>query len=437
MAPRPLSVLSLCSGVGMLDLGLHAAFAARTVCYVEREAFAASQLVALMESGLLDAAPVWSDLATFDARAWRGRVDCIIAGLPCQPYSAAGKREGNDDRRSWGEGDGPIPHFLRIVDESRPAVVWLENVTAWVMGGFFRPVGEELCRLGYELEKPLLLAASDVGASHQRERVFIMAHDASRGLGILRGALEQGRGRHAHGGDAQLGDGHGEIGRERDREPGHFAAAAGARHERELEDAARHGGDRPHGEGGRGRGVRGTGGAMGYAGHGREGAGERWAGWGQPAQRPITAGDELAQPDGEGSQGGGRDDGTEGRQEPHGHAGLAGGALADDERGGREDLAGLAPQRREPDFGLCGGSLFAPGPLDARWARIIADHPHLAPATEPGVRGLAHGFAWLVDESRRHQLRAIGNGAVPLCFAVAVRTLARRAVERARLKRAA
>lgn len=289
----------------MLDLGLHAAFAARTVCYVEREAFAASQLVALMESGLLDAAPVWSDLATFDARAWRGRVDCIIAGLPCQPYSAAGKREGNDDRRSWGEGDGPIPHFLRIVDESRPAVVWLENVTAWVMGGFFRPVGEELCRLGYELEKPLLLAASDVGASHQRERVFIMAHDASRGLGILRGALEQGRGRHAHGGDAQLGDGHGEIGRERDREPGHFAAAAGARHERELEDAARHGGDRPHGEGGRGRGVRGTGGAMGYAGHGREGAGERWAGWGQPAQRPITAGDELAQPDGEGSQGGG------------------------------------------------------------------------------------------------------------------------------------
>jgi site-specific DNA-cytosine methylase len=100
-------------------------------------------------------------------------------------------------------------------------------------------------------------------------------------------------------------------------------------------------------------------------------------------------------------KGGGRDDTEEGRKEPHGHAGLA------------------------------GGSLFAPGPLDPRWPRIVADYPHLAPATEPGVRGVADGFAWLVDESRRHQLRAIGNGAVPLCFAVAARTLARRAVERA------
>lgn len=70
--------------------------------------------------------------------------------------------------------------------------------------------------------------------------------------------------------------------------------------------------------------------------------------------------------------------------------------------------------------------IFAPGPLDARWTGIITDSPHLAPALEPGVRVLAHGFAWVVDESRRHQLRAIGNGGVPLCSAVAFGILARR-----------
>lgn len=179
-------VLSLCSGVGMHDVGLGAVFDARTVCYVEREAFSASQLAALMEAGCLDAAPVWSDLATFDARPWRGVVDCVVAGLPCQPYSVAGKQLGNTDKRAIGDGDGPIVHFLRIVRECRPAVVFLENVPAWVVGGWFRPVGEQLCELGYELEAPLFLGADDVGASHQRERVWLMAYEPSRGQRVLR-----------------------------------------------------------------------------------------------------------------------------------------------------------------------------------------------------------------------------------------------------------
>lgn len=175
VAIRPMRVLSLCSGVGMHDLGIGAAFDARTVCYVEREAFAAAQLVALFRAECLDEAPVWSDLATFDGQPWRGIVDCIVAGLPCQPYSAAGKRRGNDDHRAIGDGDGPIAHFLRVVSECQPAVVFLENVPGWVTRGWFRPVGEELCRLGYEIEEPLFLAAEDVGASHRRERVWIMA----------------------------------------------------------------------------------------------------------------------------------------------------------------------------------------------------------------------------------------------------------------------
>ncbi len=173
-------------------------FATRTVCYVEREAFAASQLVALMAAQCLDAAPVWSDLATFDARPWRGIVDCVVAGLPCQPYSVAGKRRGNDDERARGTDEsGPIVHATRIIAECEPAVVLLENVPDWVRNRrqWFRPFGEELCRLGYEIEDPLFLAASDVGASHRRERVWIMAYEPGRGQRVLRESSRLGWGR--------------------------------------------------------------------------------------------------------------------------------------------------------------------------------------------------------------------------------------------------
>ena len=71
--------------------------------------------------------------------------------------------------------------------------------------------------------------------------------------------------------------------------------------------------------------------------------------------------------------------------------------------------------------------LFAPGPADPRWAGIIAGWPWLAPATESGVRMLVDGPALLVDESRSHQLRQVGNGVVPLQAAAAFVLLVRRA----------
>lgn len=80
----PFNVLSLCSGVGGLDLGLHLAVpAARTVCYIEREAYCCEILVERMEEGGLAEAPVWSNLRTFDGKPWRGVVDCVTAGYPC------------------------------------------------------------------------------------------------------------------------------------------------------------------------------------------------------------------------------------------------------------------------------------------------------------------------------------------------------------------
>ena len=193
MANTEITVGSLCAGVGMFDLGIRAGLEylgrkSRTVFYCEREAYAANQLVTLMESECLDAAPVWSDLTTFDGKPFYGLVDIIIAGLPCQPYSVAGKQQGNQDSRSFGDGDGPIPHALRIIDEVRPALVYFENVPAWVAARqqWFKPVGERLCDMGYALQDVFFVTASSVGASHKRERAFILAIHQSRGFGILR-----------------------------------------------------------------------------------------------------------------------------------------------------------------------------------------------------------------------------------------------------------
>lgn len=175
MAVCSFNIISLCAGVGGLDLGLRIAVPnARTVCFVEREAFACANLVAQMEGGALDHAPVWSDLFTFDGRPWRGVVDCLIAGLPCQPYSVAGKRLGHDDERAlW-------PEFIRIIEECQPAVVFLENVAAFVQ--YFKPVGDRLSALGYRIEAGIF-SASEVGAPHRRERFFALAYraDSRRG----------------------------------------------------------------------------------------------------------------------------------------------------------------------------------------------------------------------------------------------------------------
>ena len=76
VAVPPINMLSICTGGAGLDLGIELALpGARSVCLVEREAFAVAHLVAAMQQGLLDEAPVWSDARTFDGRAWRGAVD--------------------------------------------------------------------------------------------------------------------------------------------------------------------------------------------------------------------------------------------------------------------------------------------------------------------------------------------------------------------------
>lgn len=353
--------LSLCSGVGMLDTGLRIAGDFRTVCYIEREAFAASQLATLMAARCLDDAPIWADLATFDGKPWRGKVDCIIGGLPCQPYSVAGKKIGNDDARSWGDGDGPIPNAIRIISEIRPTLVFFENVPAWVTGGYFAPVAEALSAMGYRVQKPLLLAAEDVGASHKRERCYVMAYR------------------------------HSELWRtdSRESEPeSNWRHDTGGRGD-ELADA-RHQSARAH---------------------------QYLAG--QKCETPTNdcIGRENV------------DHPADLRREWHASAGREtrrwakyrgiGMAYTD----GRRRRLQSDHQLQSSRVNRSGTQIFAPGPLDPQWTTIIAHHPHLAPAIKPRIRMLAYGATYLVDESRRNQLRAIGNGAVPLAFALAVKVL--------------
>jgi DNA (cytosine-5)-methyltransferase 1 len=173
VAVRPFRVLSLCAGVGGLDLGVKLAVpGARTVGYCEREAFAASVIVARIQDKALDDAPIWDDIATFDGQPWRGSVDCIIAGYPCSPFSYAGRRGGTaDPRHLW-------PHVARIIREVAPTFVFLENVPGHLNLGF-REVRDELQEMGYRVEAGIYSAA-ECGASHLRKRLFVLAMAHSR-----------------------------------------------------------------------------------------------------------------------------------------------------------------------------------------------------------------------------------------------------------------
>lgn len=93
--------LAICAGIGGLELGLSLALQGRYRClgYVEREAYAASLIVERMAEKTLDSAPIWDDLESFDGRPYRGKVDIITAGFPCQPHSQAGNRRGIEDER--------------------------------------------------------------------------------------------------------------------------------------------------------------------------------------------------------------------------------------------------------------------------------------------------------------------------------------------------
>lgn len=117
----------------------------------------------------MDPAPVWSDVETFSGTEWRGAVDIITAGFPCQPWSVAGKRLGKKDRRwLW-------PHIFRVVQECRPKLVFFENVQL----AAFRQARTDLESVGYRVPPAIRVSAEDVGAPHKRERWWVMGADSN------------------------------------------------------------------------------------------------------------------------------------------------------------------------------------------------------------------------------------------------------------------
>lgn len=193
---------SLFSGIGGLDLGLEWSGIGHTVWQVERDEYCRSVL-----------ARHWPDAEQFDDVCTVGAstlspVDLICGGFPCQNLSSAGKGEGLAGSRSglWFE-------YLRIVSELRPEWVVVENVASgapkWV-----DTVRAGLGQLGYETI-PFPLSASDVGAPHERARIFIVAHTNSKQLreqqGWGAGASRKREAEPAHDGEAwHVGDSHGD-----------------------------------------------------------------------------------------------------------------------------------------------------------------------------------------------------------------------------------
>ncbi len=141
----------------------------RTVCAVEFEPYAAGVLVQRQNDGFLEPFPIWDDVRTFDGLPWRGIVDVVSGGFPCQDVSSAGTGYGMDGERSglWSE-------MARIIGEVRPRFVFVENSPVLTSRGLGRVLGD-LASLGFDAEWGVL-GAGDLGAIHQRDRIWIVAH---------------------------------------------------------------------------------------------------------------------------------------------------------------------------------------------------------------------------------------------------------------------
>lgn len=149
------------------------------VCAVEIDEFCRKVLRQRQLDGLLREFPVEHDVCTFDGRKWRGKVDVISGGFPCQDISAAGRGAGIEGARSglWGE-------FARIIREVGPRYVFVENSPLLTRRGLWRVLGD-LASLGYDAVWGVLSAA-ECGAPHRRERIWIVGEipyaDAERRL---------------------------------------------------------------------------------------------------------------------------------------------------------------------------------------------------------------------------------------------------------------
>jgi DNA (cytosine-5)-methyltransferase 1 len=156
------SYASLCSGLGAADLAAETLGAGDLAWYAEKDRDASIVMAARW--------PGVPNLGDLTAVEWERleRVDVLVAGYPCQGESLAGKRLGADDERwIW-------PHIACAIRLLRPRLVLLENVAAHLSLGF-RTVLGDLASAGFDA-RWTTLRASDVGACHRRDRLFVVAY---------------------------------------------------------------------------------------------------------------------------------------------------------------------------------------------------------------------------------------------------------------------
>ena len=154
--------LALFAGAGGGMLGTHH-LGIKPVCAVERELHRRCVLAQRQNDGLIPPFPIWDDVKTFDARPWRGIIDFVSGGFPCQAFSTAARGRNNAEDL-W-------PEMLRIVADVAARYVYAENVSATAIN----TAAEDLETLGYQT-RVLSLSAADVGADHIRERYWLLAY---------------------------------------------------------------------------------------------------------------------------------------------------------------------------------------------------------------------------------------------------------------------
>jgi len=170
---------SLCSGYGGLDMAVEAYFDAETVWMCDNDKYASK--VIKERWGL----PNLGNLKEVDWTTVQP-IDILTAGYPCQPFSNAGLRKGlNDERHIW-------PSIKEIISQLRPNIVILENVRGHLTIGF-KEVLQDLTEIGYDAQWSIV-RASDVGAPHRRERLFVLAQPSNTNSqrSIIRGQDQAG-----------------------------------------------------------------------------------------------------------------------------------------------------------------------------------------------------------------------------------------------------
>lgn len=113
------------------------------------------------------------DIKTTDFTVYRGIIDVLTGGDPCQPSSLAGKRKGHEDQRYlW-------PEYFRAIEEIQPAIIVNENVPGTISNGILDEKISNLEAIGYSWWPPFIIPASASGAPHKRDRVWLVAYSDS------------------------------------------------------------------------------------------------------------------------------------------------------------------------------------------------------------------------------------------------------------------